>query len=65
MRCGLRIISSQSVMLVTFEAIVSKGQKDWCQTTRAIGQVKKRCERESMGKEQREQLVFGWKEGMD
>jgi hypothetical protein len=39
-------------MLVTF-----KGQKNWCQTTRAIGHVKKRCEREFMGKELREQLV--------
>jgi hypothetical protein len=29
-------------MLVTFNAIVSKGQKDWRQTTRAMGQVKKR-----------------------
>jgi hypothetical protein len=27
-------------MLVTFKAIVSKGQKDWRQTTRAMGQVK-------------------------
>jgi hypothetical protein len=29
-------------MLITFNAIVSKGQKDWRQTTRAMGQVKKR-----------------------
>jgi len=36
-------------MLVTFNAIVSKGQKDLCQTTRAMGQVKKRWERELMG----------------
>jgi len=29
-------------MLVTFKAIVSKGQKDCRQTTHAMGQVKKR-----------------------
>jgi hypothetical protein len=37
-------------MLVTFKTIGYKGRKDWRQTTRAIGQVKKRWERESMGK---------------
>jgi hypothetical protein len=52
-------------MLVIFKAIVSKGQKDWRQTTRAIGQVKKRCERESTGNEQREQLVSGDGESVD
>ncbi len=51
-------------MLVTFKAIVSNGKKDWCQTTRAIGQVKKRYERASMGKKQREQLVLEREEGI-
>jgi hypothetical protein len=36
-------------MLVTFNAIVSKCQKDWHQTTRAMGQVKKSWGRGSMG----------------
>jgi hypothetical protein len=57
MQFGLRIIRSQSVMLVTFKAFISKGQKEWRQTTRAIGHVKKRCKMESRGNEQREQLV--------
>jgi len=30
------MIRSQSVMLVIFNAIVSKGQKDWRQTTHAM-----------------------------
>jgi len=51
-------------MLVTFNAIVSKGQKDWRQITHAMGQVKKRWERESVGWEQMEQLVFDREEGM-
>jgi hypothetical protein len=44
-------------MLVTFKAIVSKGQKDWRQTTQAMGQRKKRWERESLENKRSEQLV--------
>jgi hypothetical protein len=64
MRYGLRIIKSQSVMLVTFKAMIFNGQKEWGQITRAIGQVKKRYERASMGKKQREQLVLEREEGI-
>jgi hypothetical protein len=64
-RCGLRIIRSQYVMLVTFKEIVSKGQKDWRQTTWAIGQVNKRSGREFVEKEQREQLVSEEEDGID
>jgi hypothetical protein len=65
MQFGLRIIRSQSVMLVTFKAFISKGQKEWRQTTRAIGHVKKRCKMESRGNEQREQLVSRKEEWID
>jgi hypothetical protein len=57
MRSGLRIIESQSAMLVTFKASISNGQKNWCQITRAMGQEKKRCKIESKGKEPREHEV--------
>jgi hypothetical protein len=51
-------------MLVTFKAMIFNGQKEWGQITRAIGQVKKRYERASMGKKQREQLVLEREEGI-
>jgi hypothetical protein len=38
---GLRIISNQSVISLIGKARLSKGQKGWRQTTRAIGQEKK------------------------
>jgi len=57
MRSRLRIIENQSAILVTFKASISNGQKDWRQTTRAMGQEKKRCKIESKGKEHREHEV--------
>jgi hypothetical protein len=49
----------------TGRARLSKGQKDWRQTTRAIGQEKKIWRIESLGKEQREQEVSGLEEWID
>jgi len=62
---GFKIINSQSVMSWTGKARLSKGQKDWRQTTRAIGQEKKIWRRESIRKEQREQEVSGLEEWID
>jgi hypothetical protein len=59
-RSGLRTIESQYTILVTFKARISIGQKDWRQTTWAMGQVKKRCKMGSNGKEHREHEVSIW-----
>jgi hypothetical protein len=62
---GLRIINNQSVIVVTFKARMLIGQKEWCHTTQAIGQKKNRSNRESVGKEHREQEVSRWDNGME
>lgn len=59
---GLRIIKSHSAISVIFKARISISQKDCCQTTRAIGQEKKRWIMESTRQEHWEQVESTWEE---
>jgi hypothetical protein len=61
---GCRIIDNQSDKESIRRARLSKGQKEFLQTTLAIGQEKNKCNRESLGKEQREQEISVGAEGM-
>jgi hypothetical protein len=53
--CGWRITCNQSTVEEIHKAWISRGQKEFLQITRAIGQEKNRWTRESVEEEHREQ----------